>query len=147
MYSLLKIMTTTSRDVYLTNGHSWMPEMSSCALLFVSQHADTPFEKYLEIMMWAILILMPLLLDEGLEFRKEFLDRAEVRRAQRQVQELNACVSIHLLDSLVFIVVRYAATTGRLGQPRNEKKSLCNLLLGNPRSWTLRKFKVPGENL
>jgi hypothetical protein len=62
-----------------------MPEMTSSTLLSASHHTNTPFKEQLEILMWVVLTLMPLLLDEGLEFRKELFNRVKVWPIRRQV--------------------------------------------------------------
>ena len=63
-----------------------------------SDLTNTPFKEQLKILMWVILILVPLLLDEGLEFRKEFFNWIKIWRIRRQVQEFNTCFSTHPLN-------------------------------------------------
>jgi hypothetical protein len=41
-----------------------MPEMSSYALLFAFHYTNTPFKEELKVLVWVLLILVPLLLDE-----------------------------------------------------------------------------------
>jgi len=79
LFDTLGIMTRISSHVYLVDAPPRMPEMTSCALLPASHHTNTPFKEHLEVLMWAVLILMPLLLNKGLQFGKELFDRVEIR--------------------------------------------------------------------
>jgi hypothetical protein len=52
----------------------------------------------LTVLVWILLILVLLLLDESLEFRKELFNQITVWRIWWRVQKLYACISTYLLD-------------------------------------------------
>ena len=82
------------------NHHTCLPKMPLRAFLSPSYYVYTPLEKCPEVLLRVTFILVPLLLNKGLEFCKELFDWVEVGRIRRQIQQLDASFTAHLFNSL-----------------------------------------------
>lgn len=77
-----------------------MPEVSFRAFCPCAHYIDTTLEERSKFFVRAVLELVPLLLNESLQLRKELFDRVKVRRVGWQVQQLDASITAQLFDSL-----------------------------------------------
>src|SRR2546421_7007208 len=108
-----------------------MPEMPFRTVISPTHDADTPLKKQSKILIRAVLIFVPLLLDKSLQLRKELFNRIKIWGVGWKIQQLDACFMAHLFDSLTVMKrgIIHDKNRHRLGVGPTMVKKLLDIIL------------------